>query len=110
MPIFCQKDIHSQRFCALMSFFQIFVKKPQLLYHILSKKVKKLLRFLFLSAIIENTEKVKFTKFNLHKEGGLGCKKGRVFKINRTVGIYSKYKIPRDSTKYHWGSYFRVPR
>ena len=87
MPIFCQKNIHSPRFCALMSFFRIFMKKPLLLYHTWSKKLKKLLRFLFLSGKIENTEKVSLPNSTFTRRGGAwGCKKGRVFKsIERQV-------------------------
>ena len=46
MPIFCQKHIHSQRFSAFISFFRIFMKKPLLLYHKWTKKLRKLLQFL----------------------------------------------------------------
>ena len=111
MPIFCQKNIHSQIFCALISFFRIFMKRPLLLYHILSKKLKKLLRFFcFYRVKSKIRRKLVYQIQPSQGGGGWGCKKGRVFKINRTVGIYSKYKIPRDSMKYNWGSNFRVPK
>ena len=110
MPIFCQKNIHSQVFCALMSFFRIFMKKPLLLYHFLSKKLKKLLRFFCFYRVKSKIRRKLVYQIQPSQGGGWGCKKGRVFKINRTVGIYSKYKIPRDSTKYNWRSYFRVPK
>ena len=87
MSIFCQKKIHSQIFCALMSFFRIFMKKPLLLYHIWSKKLKKLLRFFcFYRVKSKIRRKLVYQIQPSQGGGGWGCKKGRVFKsIERQV-------------------------
>ena len=88
MPIFCQKNIHSQRFCALMSFFRIFMKKPLLLYHIWSKKLKKLLRFFCFYQVKSKIRRKLVYQIQPSQGGGgaWGCKKGRVFKsIERQV-------------------------